>query len=339
MRQLADRLPCRMLSAAIRDVRARAAGQQKDLNATWRALFQLVWDPCHWNVLVHQKDNFYTSMFKSTTWRLQKKFVVLFHVIPNDSYCDEAADVMLALAHKRSDPAHPNQPTLPPQVRPEIGTAPLHKNPTLPTSRPVSNSCQQRTKTNISYTNWSPTWDADDCARRASPNGTPSPGRQSVIWTTPMDHWTEGDSKNSAAAWFTPDSLPPLVWDPEISEFSSLSGHSDLLQALDLAFIQSPVMDHSNNWIRLIVALWTLCTLKRCWKGQLAQSPRLKGSEVAAACGGWIVPFWQGSNFCDVTYAKDTGHVTSIFSIAQCKRYRSCDKHLLHCAMQKILVT
>ncbi len=100
--RLVHRLPRRILGATIRDQRTRVAALQKELDVVWTTLYRLITDASHWNALVQQKDHFYSFAFTTTTWRLQKKFVVLFHVIPNDSYCDKAADVMLAKARAQS---------------------------------------------------------------------------------------------------------------------------------------------------------------------------------------------------------------------------------------------
>ncbi len=88
LERIAEKLPARMLRAAIRDLRARLAGQQSDINDVWSDLFEQITDQVLWNALVDQKDAFYGYHRCKATKRLQAKFIGLFaRGLPNDPYC------------------------------------------------------------------------------------------------------------------------------------------------------------------------------------------------------------------------------------------------------------
>ncbi len=63
LERLAVRLPRRILHAAIRDVRAREACLQQELNFVWNSLYRLITDASLWNRLVFQKDNYFSHLF------------------------------------------------------------------------------------------------------------------------------------------------------------------------------------------------------------------------------------------------------------------------------------
>ncbi len=67
MEKLASKLPRRMLTAAIRDARARVVRLQRDVDAVWRSLFVKVTDVCLWNALADQKDAVYSATFTAST--------------------------------------------------------------------------------------------------------------------------------------------------------------------------------------------------------------------------------------------------------------------------------
>ncbi len=89
LERLAEKLPTRMLRAAIRDLRSRLASLQKEVDSVWVRLFSIVTDVALWNGLVQQKDSLFASILATSTLRLRHKFTGLFH--PNfelaDPYC------------------------------------------------------------------------------------------------------------------------------------------------------------------------------------------------------------------------------------------------------------
>ncbi len=78
LERLANKLPCRILCAAIRDVCVRLSGLQKDVDDVWLDLYSTVTDTQLWNILVTQKDRAYFSMHISSTARLSNKLGLLF---------------------------------------------------------------------------------------------------------------------------------------------------------------------------------------------------------------------------------------------------------------------
>ncbi len=94
-----------MLRAAIRDLRAREARLENEVDSVWLLLFDLISDTTLWNVLVAQKDGFYSQVFALSTAHLKKKFTGLFVRQPLwNSYCDNDA-----LPHTDSPPEPPCQ--------------------------------------------------------------------------------------------------------------------------------------------------------------------------------------------------------------------------------------
>ncbi len=75
---LSEKLPERMLRAAIRDVWARLATIQEDLDSVWVNLYDRILDNALWNALVAHKDDFYYNQLETCTKRLAKKFTGLF---------------------------------------------------------------------------------------------------------------------------------------------------------------------------------------------------------------------------------------------------------------------
>ncbi len=242
LERLAAKLPQRILSAAIRDTRAQLAALQKSLDATWVFLYETITDSRLWNTLVCLKDQFYLEIFMTVSWRLKKKFVVLFRIIPDDPYCNEAVYYMLALVRKRhlqpvtnQERAAKGNPVCIPSVK--ISSTTLEKiapqwRVAVSDLSAISDSPVDSVK---SPTEWSPLRQVDMSLDRL---------RETTPFAMPSAVWTEADSKNSAALWCSPD-MVPWVPNPDISEFDSINSSLDLLASLDLAFVHSPSVDHS----------------------------------------------------------------------------------------------
>ncbi len=249
LQRLAARLPRHMLATAIRDARLRVAALQKDLDATWVALTNILTDSRFWNALVQQKDNYYSAKFMAASWRLQKKFVRLFHIIPNDSYCDQAADAMLEQARKSRTDLQSPQVRSPSDISassskvadsdPIISDRQGSSTPkVLQNSSPVRIERSQQSST----LHWGPPaiFRSPTEVFLESPELPPyhySP----VLWPSPVPMYNKADSQCSSGLWYTPGSVP-IVSDPEILQFSSLSSNR-LISALDLAFVESPSLD------------------------------------------------------------------------------------------------
>ncbi len=261
------------------------ASLQKDLNITWLILYDIITDLQLWNSLTDQKDQFYSTTFEAASWRLQKKFVVLFRVIPDDSYCNNAADFMLDLVRKRPDSMHPIRTEVPSDTagvtartcfQSELskdhtsrnnGTHPLldcqllakrgtqiqlpqtddrhhlvkNVDCKLPanTKRDLPDRTVRKERREISFLDFSLSSSASTEEQTAS-------GGSTSVWTTPTATYTEADSFGSSTVWFTPEAVL-TVPNPDISLFSTIASVSGLeLEALDLAFCQSPSLANSD---------------------------------------------------------------------------------------------
>ncbi len=76
LERIAEKLPRRILRVAIRDVRSRVALLQLKVDAIWNCLFSIVTRTDLWDALVLQKDSYYSSVYATSSTRLQKKFSV-----------------------------------------------------------------------------------------------------------------------------------------------------------------------------------------------------------------------------------------------------------------------
>ncbi len=215
MEHLAEKLPGRMLSAAIRDVRSRIARLEWDVHATWKSLFRVVEDARLWNALVEQKDSHYSSTLTTSTSRLQRRFVRLFaRGIPNDPYCAATAPIVdstaRTVAHafrNRSDGGH--------QV-PEAASS----QPLLP----------------------------------ITPDASPAPSDAANRVANRMFTLVSGDASSSTDSWYTPpQSIPSwnldtvsVLTNPDISNYSASTSSVDNPD-LNLAFVGTPGTDSLDS--------------------------------------------------------------------------------------------
>ncbi len=231
LERLARRLPVRMLNAAIRDMRIRTICLQQEIDSVWRSLFRLILDPCIWNQLVQQKDNYYNLHYTLATQKLKKKFVKLFAVYPNDTYTDNVSLLFATSQQSGSDP--PKDGKLQ-----SSGGLTSFSSPKLATTSELlvlANSSAGLTRTMPSQEDRYFKWDTSHCF---------SPVSGALLDATLLS-----DPCSQVDDSLEPDFRSCLSWqswefinDPEISTFSSIGTQAPQNLELDVAFNWSSVM-------------------------------------------------------------------------------------------------
>ncbi len=108
LQRLASRLPRRLLRAAIRDMRAREARLQAEIDAVWHLLFRTVKDARFWNALVRHKDAQFDFFYQISLHRLEQKFARLLPERPRDPIPEFHPDVRLMPVCSASTPTPTN---------------------------------------------------------------------------------------------------------------------------------------------------------------------------------------------------------------------------------------
>ncbi len=225
MERLAHKIPRRLLSAAIRDIRARTSWLEKEADSIWNSLFRMVIDAHLWNALVQQKDWQYYSSLMSSTSRLQKKFVRLFRgEVPNDPYCDA--------------------------LLPSIGTS----------SQTIADYFPKRSGSNLERERLLSCSDSDRSCRWGTPASTVSAWEErSLVWRTPASTVSALQERTTPTVWYTPsqgDADSCLDWQSELVENASDSDPSITnswpddsfgISNLDVAFVSLPLPDLNDS--------------------------------------------------------------------------------------------
>ncbi len=214
-------------------MRACLARIQWDLDAIWLELSRIITDASHWNTLVKQKDEHYLLMFMASTRRLQRKFVGLFRVYPNESYTDAFPDHLPAIRTKeRTQPSthfSSSQCTL------------FSPGDSKDSSVLIENSAASVVEDLISWVSYVST---SPGLLNSTTDSAQLLGSASTDWHTARSALSVAESVGDSELWTTPDSVP-FVTDPEISTFSSLLDTSPRCSDLNMAFVGDYPQDDS----------------------------------------------------------------------------------------------
>ncbi len=113
--RLVEKLLAQIRRAAIKDSCECLAETQCSVDNCWRWLSASIKENTHWDILVAQKDTFYTRTVQDVSLRLRWKFTALFAGPPNSTY---------ALANNRSAFVNPETLVVQPDHQPWTNSTP-----------------------------------------------------------------------------------------------------------------------------------------------------------------------------------------------------------------------
>ncbi len=313
LQRLAVRLPHRMLNAAIRDLRVRSLQLQQDVDSIWLCLFRTIRDRGLWNELVNQKDNYYQTIYGASNLRLRKKFIRLFAIYPNDTYCDvdvseqnlpnlsaTSRDSELCLLGLKSPPELNTQETAKCSYSARSAPDSFHGSVNSPPDQ------RSRLWTHSPTESWrsEPEWVLPEHSRSRGLSLTEScrseqewvmPERASGIAQGPtVDQPVGSASANistatTEATFRSCQSHQSWEWanDVEISSFSSIKSSAPAALGLDVAFNQSSLSTESTGSDRNDCSSCSEKNGIANSSNSMQQSPSLRSASI------WDVEVWS----------------------------------------------